>query len=77
MEEFESLCGCEHEFCKDCLKYYVLYKVKNEFVEIDCPKEGCKKKLDKKCSVFQELPDNLKYRYKRIEVNIKTMTHPT
>lgn len=40
-EDFESLCGCQHEFCKDCLKYYTLHKVRNEFTLIVCPKEGC------------------------------------
>jgi hypothetical protein len=33
-DEFTKLCLCDHEFCQDCLKYYTLHKIRNEFALI-------------------------------------------
>ena len=38
VDDMACLCDCGHLFCKMCLKYFVIHKLKNEFTDIDCPR---------------------------------------
>lgn len=42
---------CNHSFCLDCTKTYILYKIKM-FEEVYCPKEECKALLNDKTEFY-------------------------
>ena len=61
--------GCEHYFCKDCIKDMVVLKIKEgQIAQLTCPHASCKKMLNDRDIKNLSLDQELMKKYEKLSV---------